>query len=228
MGKRISHSVLDPWLTLPLKGLYRFLPIPRAFPPEGIVIAGHLFAIAAAVGFAYSTKQWWGGVLVAAGVAGNHVSDCLDGTHARSTNQCRNGGELLDHFFDPLSFSYWLVGMAVSIDRLDLGLAGVICLYATAVLTSIKAKLIGEFTLASFGPTEFKTLLMCYGLLLSALTKNLITGIDAPTIAFWWFVILLGIGILQLMVNLVTAVRDVNRHGDAPDTDEWETTRIRS
>ena len=35
----------------------------------------------------------------------------------------------------------------------------VICLYATAVLTNIKAKMIGEFTLARFGPTEFKTLL---------------------------------------------------------------------
>lgn len=225
MSKRISHSVLDPWLTIPLKNLYRWLPIPKRFPPEGIVFTGHLFAIAAAVGFAYSTEEWWGGVLVAIGVAGNHISDCLDGTHARSTNQCRNGGELLDHFFDPLSFSYWIVGMSVSIGRLDLGLAGVICLYATAVLTSIKAKLIGEFTLASFGPTEFKTLLVLYGLLLTAVTKNLISGIDALTAACWWFVILLSIGILQLIINLMTAVRDVNRHGESPDTSEWETTR---
>ena len=190
------------------------------------MITGHLFAIAAAIGFSYSTRFWWGGILVALGVAGNHVSDCIDGTHARSTNQCRNGGELLDHFFDPLSFSYWVVGMAVSIQRLDLGLAGVIILYATAVMTSIKAKLIGEFTLASFGPTEFKTLLVIYGLFLAALTVNLIPALNSGTVAFWWFVILLGIGIVQLLINLVTAVRDVNQHGDPPDTSEWEVASL--
>ena len=225
MNKRISHSVLDPWLTIPLKRLYRWVPIPREFPPEGIVVTGHLFAIAAAVGFAFSTEFWWGGILVAVGVAGNHISDCLDGTHARATAQCRNGGELLDHFLDPLSFAYWLVGMAVSIERLDLGLAGVICLYATAVLTSIKAKLIGEFTLASFGPTEFKTLLVLYGLLLAALTQGWIAGLEAGRVALWWFVILLSIGILQLVINLLLDVRDVNRHGAPPDTSEWQTTR---
>ena len=224
MSKRISHSVLDPWLTIPLKKLYRWLPIPRWFPPEGIVIAGHLFAITAAIGFAYSTTYWWGGLLVALGVAGNHISDCLDGTHARSTDQCRNGGELLDHFFDPLSFAYWIVGMAVSIDRLDLGLAGVICLYATAVLTSIKAKLIGEFTLNSFGPTEFKTLLVLYGLFLAAGLKQLI-NVDVNLVAYWWFVALLGIGVLQLVIGLIFAVREVNAHGTAPDTTEWETKR---
>ena len=228
MSKRISHSVLDPYLAVPVKRLYRWLPIPRAFPPEGIVITGHVLAITAAIGFAYSTKFWWGGILIALGVAGNHISDCIDGTHARSTNQCRNGGELLDHFLDPLSFSYWVVGMAVSIHRLDLGLAGVITLYATAVLTSIKAKLIGEFTLASFGPTEFKTLLVIYGLLLTVLKKNLVPGLDTQTAALWWLVFLLGIGIVQLLVNLATAVRDVNRYGEPPDTNEWEATRSSS
>ena len=169
MSKRISHSILDPWIGPRLKRLYGVLPIPDWFPPEGIVLTGHALAILATFGFAYSTSQWWGGILVAVGVFGNHTTDCLDGTHARATGQCRNGGELLDHFTDPLSFSYWLVGIAISCGRLDWGLVAVICLFATAVLTNIKAKMIGEFTLASFGPTEFKVLLTVYGLLLSAI-----------------------------------------------------------
>ena len=226
MSKRISHSVLDPWFTQPLKRLYRVLPIPTGFPPEGIVVCGHLFAIVAAVGFAFSTRFWWGGVLIALGVAGNHISDCLDGTHARATNQCRNGGELLDHFLDPLSFAYWIVGLAVSCGRLDLGLAGVICMYATAVLTNIKAKMIGEFTLSSFGPTEFKSLLVAYGVALTLLTQHAVPGVTADAVALWFFVVLLAIGVLQLVLNLVFAMRDVNRHGGSPDTTEWEQRKV--
>jgi phosphatidylglycerophosphate synthase len=210
-----------------LKGLYGLFPIPKAIPPEGIVLLGHLLAIVAAVGFAFSTRFWWGGWLVVIGVAGNHLADCLDGTHARATRQCRNGGELLDHFFDPLSFAYWVVGMAVSCGRLDLGLAAVICLYATAVLTNIKAKMIGEFTLARFGPTEFKSLLVIYGITLSLLTQGVIPGIASDQVAFYFFVTLLGVGVLQLVVNLFTSVRDVNRRGAAPDTSEWEVTSQR-
>jgi len=109
MSKRISKSLLDPWVGPPIKSLYEILPIPSWFPPKGIVGLGHLSAIAGALGFAYSTSTTWGGLLAALGVFGNHAADCVDGTHARRTNQCRNGGELLDHFTDPLSFSYWLV-----------------------------------------------------------------------------------------------------------------------
>jgi hypothetical protein len=59
MGKQVSHSVLDPWLGPPIKKLYPLLPIPRWVPPEGIVVLGHLAAIAAAVGFAHSTSYWF-------------------------------------------------------------------------------------------------------------------------------------------------------------------------
>ena len=225
MTKRVSHSLLDPYLGPSIKRLYPILRIPRWYPPEGIIAVGHLLAIAAAFGFACSTRTWWGGLLAAAGVAGNHVADCLDGTHARSTGQCRNGGELLDHFTDPLSFAYWLVGIAVSIDRLEMGLAAVICLYATAVLTNIKAKMTGEFALGTFGSTEFKTLLVVYGLLLTAIVSGWIPDVHAEQIAVWFFVLLLIVGLVQLSVNLIRSVRDVNRHGAPPDTSDWEVTR---
>lgn len=228
MAKRVSHSVLDPVFMPGIRALYGRLGIPAWFPPEGIIAVGHLSAILAGVGFAYSTTRWWGGLLVALGVIGNHLADCWDGTHARATNQCRNGGELLDHFVDPLSFSYYLCGLAVAIGRLDWGLVAVICLYATSVLTNIKAKLIGEFTLASFGPTEFKTLLVLYGLMQSGLmvgremagaTWQLATPMQ---IAVWFFGSLIVVGIVQLVWNLIVAVREVNRGTDAPDRSELE------
>lgn len=225
MSRRISHSVMDPWISPSVRGLYTYLPVPRTFPPEGIVAIGHLLAILAGLGFAWSTEYWWAGLLVAFGVTGNHVADILDGTHARKTGQCRNGGELLDHFVDPLSFSYWLGGWAVSCGRLDLGLIAVICLYATAVLTNIKAKMIGQFTLASFGPTEFKALLVAYGFAQFLITGGLFGAIDSPAVAFWSFSALIAFGIVQLAVQLVRAVGEVNRLGGPPDTAEWESTR---
>jgi phosphatidylglycerophosphate synthase len=221
--KRISHSFLDPWIGPPIKALYGKLHVPRWYPPEGIIAVGHGLAILAAVGFAYSTEYWWGGLLIALGVAGNHFADCIDGTHARATNQCRNGGELLDHFTDPLSFSYWIAGWSISCGRWELGLAGVICLYATAVLTNIKAKMLGEFTLSSFGPTEFKSLLVMYGIVLALLPESWRFSGVATTVALVSLSVMLAIGGIQLILNLIMAVREVNVHGTAPDTSGWIT-----
>lgn len=189
------------------------------------MVTGHLLAVVAAFGFACSTTKWWGGVLVAAGVLGNHVADMVDGTHARTTNQCRNGGELLDHFTDPLSFCYWIIGMAVSCDQIWFGVAGILGIYATAVLTNIRAKMTGEFTLAALGPTEFKCLLAAYGLLLAGMDGG-VAGLDpawaAPTAA-WFLRILVVLGLLGLAVNLVRSVIIVNKTGTAPpDTSDWE------
>lgn len=222
MGKRVSHSLLDPFMIPLVPRLYRVLPIPRRFPPEGIILIGHLLAITGAVGFAYAVTDWWGGVLVAIGVAGNHIADMVDGTHARSTDQCRNGGELLDHFTDPLSFSYWMIGLAVSCQSPYLGIITIVCIYATAVLTNIKAKIMGEFSLAAFGPTEFKTLLVLYGIAMSIIVATAPVAIDARTVALWSLRVLAAVGVLQLILNLVRAVIDVNRSGEAPDTTNWE------
>lgn len=230
MSQRVSHSLLDPWLTRPLKALYPRLRIPRSLPPEAIVWCGHAVAAAGAVGFALSSQFAWAGVLAAAGVALNHTCDVLDGTHARSTGQCRNGGELLDHFVDPLSFSYWAAALAFSASASSkyvtwapwLGVAGVIVIYATAVLTSIRAKMIGEFTLNRFGPTEFKTLLVLLGLSQAALV-GAGDGESAPQIAFWFVVVLVVAGAVQLVLSLWQSVREVNARGAAPaDTTEWQ------
>jgi archaetidylinositol phosphate synthase len=232
-SKRVSHSLLDPWLTGPLKRLYSRLPIPRSLPPEAIVGCGHAAAAAGALGFALASQHPWAGLVGAAGVALNHLCDVLDGTHARSTGQCRNGGELLDHFVDPLSFSYWAAGLAYAAQDYSpwapwLGVAGVIAIYAMAVLTSIRAKMIGEFTLNSFGPTEFKTLLVVFGVTQAALGSwTTATPVEATRLVSqttWWFVVaMVTAGIAQLVVSLVKSVRDVNATGAAPpDTTEWK------
>ena len=232
MSKRISHSLVDPWLSTPLKSLYRRLPIPASLPPEAIVGCGHLAAIAGAVGFGFALRSTWGGVLAALGVALNHTCDCLDGTHARATNQCRNGGELLDHFVDPLSFSYWVVGIAASATAATawapwIGIAGVLVIYATAVLTNIRAKMIGEFTLARFGPTEFKLLLVLFGLAMTvAATRASDGGQLASRMAAFFLSAMTVAGFVQLAMSLVSAVRVVNSLGAAPaDVDEWELRR---
>jgi len=223
MPKRVSHSLLDPLLTKPLKGLYAWLRIPAWFPPEGIVLLGHLCAIAGAIGFAYATRWWWGGLLGACGVALNHTADVLDGTHARATNQCRNGGELLDHFVDPLSFCYWVTGLAYSADNLLLGIGGVIVIYATAVLTSIKAKMVGEFTLARFGPTEFKSLLVLLGFFLAATVREPAPFQQSASEMVNGFLLCTFVaGLVQLKLSLWRAVREVNAEGPPPDTTEWQ------
>ncbi len=232
MSKRISHSVLDPYVGPRLQALYPHLRIPNWFPPEGIVLIGHLFAIIGAIGFAFSVQYWWGGLLAAVGVIGNHTADCVDGTHARRTGQCRNGGELLDHFTDPLSFAYWLVGIGIACSRLDLALVAVICLFAIAVLTNIKAKLTGEFTLAHFGPTEFKAVLVGFGLLLASLVltarQQIAIPLTAGQVALYVYGTLIVIGLIQLPINLFRAVQEVNGADTKPDESEWVTTRAAS
>ena len=221
MSKRISHSFLDPLIGPKLKALYPHLVISPRFPPEGIVGVGHLFAILGGLGFAFSTQYWWGGLLAMLGIVGNHTCDCIDGTHARATGQCRNGGELLDHFTDPLSFTYWLVGIGFSVGRTDLTLVAVICLLLLAILVNIKAKMLGEFTLNRFGPTEFKTLLCCFGLALAILSSVSVFGVQ--DFAEWGLVILVAFGICQVPYQLVRAVREVNLRGGQPDDTEWIT-----
>lgn len=223
MSKRVSHSLLDPLIGPPLAAIYPHLNIPRWFPPEGIVATGHFLAIAGAIGLAFSTTYWWGGLLATAGIVGNHLADCVDGRHARSTGQCRNGGELLDHFTDPLSFTYWLVGLAIACSRLELGLVAVIVLMAMAVLTNLRAKLTGEFTLAAFGPTEFKTLLAVFGLTLT--TLSVFAPDVTQTTCLVGLAALTAIGLILLPIQLIQSVREVNRCGAQPDTSEWDTTR---
>jgi phosphatidylglycerophosphate synthase len=220
--------VLDPWLTTPLRGQYKRLRIPPSIRPETIVGCGHLAAVIGALGLACSTRSVWGGLIAMASVALNHVCDVLDGTHARATGQCRNGGELLDHFVDPLSFAYWAAGLAASATAYSqlapwIGMAGVAVILAMAVLTNIRAKMTGQFIVGRFGPTEFKTLLVMYALL-----QTWPVGGGEHFSAFFAMVFLTSmtvVGAYQLATTLRESISEVNRAGSSPaDTTEWEVT----
>lgn len=225
--RRVSHSLLDPLLAPLVPALYRLAPLPRRLPPELIVLCGHLLALLGAVGFALTPHLAWAGLLAAAGVLGNHVADMLDGTHARRTGQCRNGGELLDHFTDPLSFAAWMIGLALAAGRPLLGTVCVVLIYATALVTSIRAKMLGEFTLARFGPTEFKAMLFLFALVVAGFSMWMGTGAEVVQALRLFLWTLVAVGILQLVAHLVRAVRDVNARGPRPDDSEWVRVRCR-
>ena len=70
MSKRVSHSLLDPFYSRLIPGIYGFLRIPRQFPPEGIVLAGHLLAAIGGLGFALAGKYTFAGLLVVLGLQG--------------------------------------------------------------------------------------------------------------------------------------------------------------
>lgn len=216
---RISHSLLDPYLTTPLRAWYPFLALPKRLPPEAIVIAGHVCGVLAAISLALSPS--WSLLAVFAGlfVVGHHLCDIFDGQHARATGQCRHGGELLDHFLDPLSISYLVLGWAWAAGTPALAIPGVLVVMGTAVLTNIKAKLGGAFELSRLGPTEFKAFMAC---------MPIAAGIGltfAPAITqqvLWWtLAAMTAAAVLRLPFELVAAVRDVNRSDKAIDTTEW-------
>src|SRR5690606_12641516 len=75
----------------------------------------------------------------------------------------------------------------------------------------------------AFGPTEFKTLLAVYALVLAGCVGAGVPGI--VTGVTWAFGLLVFVGAIQLVYALVSAVRDVNPHGHQADTTEWVTTR---
>ena len=102
-------------------------------------------------------------------------------------------------------------------------MAGLIVMYATAVLTNIKAKMLGEFTLATFGPTEFKTGLVGLGMSLAMMHFLQPSYVENTVWVSLRISVIVGAG--QLGKGLVSAVREVNQNGAPPDTSEWETVR---
>ena len=100
-----------------------------------------------------------------------------------------------------------MVGLSISCNRLDLGLVAVLILYATALLTSIRAKIVGEFSLARFGPTEFKAILALYALAIAIVTAIGPGQIDTPQrVALGWLTFLLVVGLIQLVINFINVI----------------------
>ncbi|MEK9985775.1 MAG: hypothetical protein VW879_13640, partial [Opitutae bacterium] len=113
-----------------------------------------------------------------------------------------------------------MIGMSIAAEMPYVGIVCILCIYATAVLTNIRAKITGEFVLAKFGPTEFKTLLIIFGVVL--FLANLEEKGRGADLVSDVLPVLAVIGVVQLLWGLRVSVEDVNRNGSEPDTSEWE------
>jgi phosphatidylglycerophosphate synthase len=83
--------------------------------PNALTAVSLLFALAAAVAFAFATRERaWLLVAGAAAVAVNAILDGLDGKLARLTNQETKRGDFLDHVVDRYSDAAILLGLTLS------------------------------------------------------------------------------------------------------------------
>src|SRR5690606_5169961 len=79
--------------------------------------------------------------------------------------------------------------------------------------------IIGEFRLAAFGPTEFKAILALFGpvaAVLHSVRPDLVTQA-----ALLFLAALIAVGLTGLIFQTISAVREVNRSGAAPDATPW-------
>ena len=218
---KISHSRIDPFIFPIATKLYHSLRIPPSVRPELILLSGHVIALCGAIAFWAAQLIYWYGLLATFFVLAYQFTDILDGLHARSTSQCRNSGEFLDHFLDPLSFSYLLVGLSLYVNSLPLAVASVICMFATATLINVRAQITRQFTLPTFGATELRLSLAFIGVALSVLSS-----FSGPIIAkvvieiLLW--VLLAVGLGQLIVQLIRTCRQIDALGIQPNTSPWE------
>lgn len=219
---KITESFIDRhcrWI-LPGDGVYKFLRIPAWIPPEAIVLLGFAFSCAAGYAFSIAPHNPTFALLAILAVYGNLLADHMDGRHARATGQCRNGGEILDHFFDPLSFSVITVGLAYGVNRLDLAIVTILGIYGNVSTVFQEAKMLQRLTLKTVGPAEARFLFMSF-----ALSLYFIFTYQGEQQAVWFqTAFLYGTGVLtlgQMVIELIRTVDRVNREGPPPDNRPW-------
>jgi phosphatidylglycerophosphate synthase len=202
----------------PGEKFYKFLRIPKSFPPEGIVLLGFIFSCLAAICFALSPSYPIAGFLAALCVYGNFVSDYMDGRHARTTGQCRNGGELLDHFFDPLSFSVIIIGFGVAVSQPYLALLTVLGIYCNVAIVFQEAMIMGVLTLKVIGPNEARVLYMFAGIVQSLVVYS---GVSGHVVPMGMLVVACLLSVSQTVIELFKTVEKVNKYGPEPDNEGW-------
>jgi phosphatidylglycerophosphate synthase len=112
---RFEKNIIE-WLCQPL-----LARIPASVHPNTISLATH-FVAWIAFGLAllspHLAPRERAMALAGAGVATliSMIGDCLDGMHARSTNQCSKLGELMDHWLDALIVPMVTVGMSMALE----------------------------------------------------------------------------------------------------------------
>jgi len=142
----------------------------------------------------------------------------MDGRHARTTGQCRNGGELLDHFFDPLSFSVIIIGFGVAVNQPYLALLTVLGIYCNVAIVFQEAMIMGTLTLKVIGPNEARVLYMFAGLVQSTVVYS---GLPGHVVPLGMLVVATLLSVVQTIVELYKTVEKVNKYGPEPDNDGW-------
>lgn len=217
---KISSSRIDARLVPIVRGFYAAHPIPSRVPPELIVISGHLVALIAGLSLALSTRAWWWGVIGAVCVFLNQITDMLDGTHARATGQCRNSGDLLDHFLDPLSYAYWVIGIGVAADSIALVIPALLLLYSFITLTYILQRMTGELRIPRLGSTEYRFFIVLYGII-SALICAILGESVAIRVAFYSLLAMMISYFLELVLQLRKSIKRVDTEFKLQDVDAW-------
>lgn len=222
--RKVSHSVIDILLNRRFRlkpRLYRILPIPRKLPPEALVGTGFAMAVTSGLAFSQSADGWWGAAAALFAVL-YWLCDLVDGEHARQTGQCRNGGELLDHFADPLAISIVAVGVGFSISSTWLGFVSALLVYANAYLVMLRTSITGVLIMPRMGTAEAvaAAVILGVGSTLCATTGHQQGGEIFRTAML---AAAAGTACLQVTTGLVSAVREVNRpiHDASRDDRRW-------
>jgi archaetidylinositol phosphate synthase len=159
--RRSNSGILAPFETTALRWLA--VRTPNWVSPNVLTAIGFLGALCVFASYAlsrgYPALLW----LASAGLFINWLGDSLDGTLARFRGIERpRYGFYLDNAIDVPEQLLLALGLALSgIFRVELALLGLIAFYMMSILTLIRAKTVGEFTLAyvGLGTTELRLLI---------------------------------------------------------------------
>ena len=86
------------------------------------------------------------------------------------SSDLRNGGEVLDHFFDPLSFCVIIWGIGACCESYNMAIICVLGIYCNATILFQEAMIMKTLEMKAIGPNEARVLYMCLGAVLSYLT----------------------------------------------------------
>jgi len=114
-GSKIEERIVQ-WLCQPVLGY-----IPRSVHPNTISLITHTICwITAilAIGSVRLPQPYKSLALAFAGVCMllSMIGDCLDGMHARNTNQCSKLGEMMDHWLDAIIVPLVVLGASMALE----------------------------------------------------------------------------------------------------------------
>jgi phosphatidylglycerophosphate synthase len=123
-SSRVEQRIMA-WLCQPLLGL-----IPRSVHPNAISLATHFvgwMTMSIAVASVHLPPLLRSLALICAGLGmlASMVGDCLDGMHARNTNQCTKLGEMMDHWLDAIVVPMVPLGITVALEMPPWAIVGV-------------------------------------------------------------------------------------------------------